>query len=231
MSWIARFALQSGGVDMAMNEPTHCPVCQEGALVPFRQVGHQSYLRCSNCTATIMAPQSRLTTEQEREIYDLHDNDTADAGYRRFLARLADPLMGRLPEGARGLDFGCGPGPALAQMFTEAGFDMALYDPFFHPQPAALDTRYDFITCTEVVEHLHHPAEVFRQLDALLKPGGWLGIMTCFQTDDARFDNWHYRRDPTHVVFYREATFQWLAEHYGWYLEIPRKDVVLLQKQ
>ena len=138
--------------------------------------------------------------------------------------------MARLSDGARGLDFGCGPGPALAQMFAEAGFDMALYDPLFHPDPAALDARYDFITCTEVAEHLFEPAKVFDQFDVLLKPGGWLGIMTCFQTDDARFDNWHYRRDPTHVVFYREATFQWLADHHGWRLEIPRKDVVLLQK-
>jgi len=194
-------------------------------------VGDQVYLRCPNCEATVMAAESRLTAEEEKNIYELHDNDPADAGYRRFLSKLAEPLMAQLPEGARGLDFGCGPGPALARMFTEAGFDMALYDPFFHPDPAALDGRYDFITCTEVVEHLYQPAKVFDQLDGLLKPGGWLGIMTCFQTDDDRFDNWHYRRDPTHVVFYQEATFQWLAEHYGWRLEIPRKDVVLLQKR
>ena len=139
--------------------------------------------------------------------------------------------MARLPEGARGLDFGCGPGPALARMLTEAGFDMALYDPFFHPDPAALDGRYDFITCTEVVEHLHRPAEIFHQLDGLLKAGGWLGIMTCFQTDDDRFANWHYRRDPTHVVFYRERTFAWLAERFGWHMEVPRKDVVLFRKR
>jgi len=212
-------------------ELSRCSVCHQAQPVPFRQIGQQAYLRCPNCLATIMAPESRLTPEEERKIYELHDNDPADAGYRWFLSKLAEPLMARLPEGARGLDFGCGPGPALARMLTEAGFDMALYDPFFHPDPAALDGRYDFITCTEVVEHLHRPAEIFHQLDGLLKAGGWLGIMTCFQTDDDRFDNWHYRRDPTHVVFYREATFEWLASHYGWRLEIPRKDVVLLQKR
>ena len=207
-----------------------CPVCLEGKLEAFRQIGPQEYLRCPVCEATIMAPHARLSADEEKKVYELHDNDPADGGYRRFLSKLAEPLMARLPNGARGLDFGCGPGPALAQMFREAGFDMTLYDPFFYPLPDALKTRYDFVTCTEVVEHLHRPAEVFDQLDRLLKPGGWLGIMTCFQTDDARFDKWHYRRDPTHVVFYRETTFQWLASHHGWQLEIPRKDVVLLQK-
>jgi len=212
-------------------ELVQCPVCLEGEPGVFRQIGKQVYLRCPVCQATIMAPESRLTAEEEKQVYELHDNDPQDPGYRRFLAKLAEPLSERLPMGAAGLDFGCGPGPALALMLREAGFETALYDPFFHPDPTALATRYDFITCTEVVEHLYQPADVFRQLDSLLKPGGWLAIMTCFQTDDARFDNWHYRRDPTHVVFYREQTFQWLADHYGWQLEIPRKDVVLLQKR
>jgi hypothetical protein len=53
--------------------------------------------------------------------------------------------------------------------------------------------------------------------------------MTCFQTEDARFADWHYRRDPTHVVFYREATLRCVAENRGWTLEIPVKDVALMR--
>lgn len=215
---------------MASAELSRCPVCREGHPEFFRQIGKQVYLRCPTCLATIMAPQSRLTAGEEKQIYELHENDPEDAGYRRFLSKLANPLTERLPTGSEGLDFGCGPGPALAGMLEEAGFAMALFDPFFHPDAASLARSFDFITCTEVVEHLYEPAEVFSLLDRLLRPGGWLGIMTCFQTDDERFDNWHYRRDPTHVVFYRQATFQWLARKYGWRLEVPVKDVVLLRK-
>ncbi|QSP96516.1 class I SAM-dependent methyltransferase [Marinobacter salinisoli] len=177
-----------------------------------------------------MAEHCRLTPDEERGIYDCHENDAADPGYRRFLAKLLDPLLARLEPGLSGLDFGCGPGPALADMLTEAGMSMSLYDPFFCPDTDALSRTYDFITCTEVVEHLHQPAEVFRRLDALLKPGGWLGVMTCFQTDDDRFANWHYRRDPTHVVFYREKTLGVVASQLGWQLDIPRKDVALMRK-
>ena len=207
-----------------------CPVCDSGTLQTFRTVMEKRYLRCGQCLATVMAPECRLTADEERAVYALHNNDTGDAGYRRFLSKLSEPLLAKLADGATGLDFGCGPGPALADMMREAGFDMALYDPFFHPAGSALEQQYDFITCTEVVEHLYRPAEVFRQLDSLLRPEGWLGIMTCFQTDDDRFDQWHYRRDPTHVVFYREQTFAWLAGRYGWQYEVPRKDVVLIRK-
>ena len=43
----------------------------------------------------------------------------------RFLGRLAEPLVERLDPGASGLDFGCGPGPALAAMLTRRGYTVA----------------------------------------------------------------------------------------------------------
>jgi SAM-dependent methyltransferase len=153
-----------------------------------------------------------------------------DPAYRAFLGRLAAPLLARVPLGAEGLDFGCGPGPALAAMLTEAGRACAVWDPVFAPDPAPLSRAHAFIACTEVVEHLHDPAGVFDLFDRLLAPGGWLGVMTCFQTDDARLAGWWYRKDPTHVVFYREATFRRLAADRGWSCEIPRKDVALMRK-
>lgn len=194
------------------------------------RVAQSDYWRCEGCLATLLDASQWPAIEQEQHYYRLHDNRADDPGYRRFLSRLITPLLGTLPPGQQGLDYGCGPGPALAAMLREAGHEMALYDPLFHPDEAVLVHCYDFITCTEVVEHFHHPAEEFQRLDALLKPGGVLAIMTCFQTDDARFAHWHYRRDPTHVVFYREQTFHRLARQHGWRCEIPCKDVVLMFK-
>ncbi len=207
-----------------------CPVCESPDGRPFQVVGDRAYGRCDRCEATFLFPEQRPSIEAERAEYALHQNGEGDAGYRTFLARVATPLLQRLPPGCHGLDYGCGPGPVLAGMLREAGHTVALYDPLFHPDSAALDTTYDFITCTEVAEHFHDPAAEFRRLDALLRPGGWLALMTRFQTDDARFANWHYRRDPTHVVFYREATLRWLARHHGWRAEVPCANVVLMHK-
>ena len=55
-------------------------------------------------------------------------------------------------------------------------------------------------------------------------------MMTCFQTEDEHFADWHYRKDPTHVVFYREATFRRIAAERGWHCEVPVKDVALMRK-
>lgn len=196
----------------------------------FLGVDDYHYWRCDRCSATFMAPDQRPSPERERAEYELHCNDAADPGYRAFLSRVVRPLLERLPGPCRGLDYGCGPGPVLATLVQAAGHTVALYDPFFHPDPEVLARRYDFIACTEVAEHFHHPAEEFRRLDGMLAPGGWLALMTRFQTDDARFANWHYRRDPTHVVFYRDDTVRFIAAALGWRCQILGADVAMLQK-
>lgn len=208
-----------------------CPVCEAPDSRAFLEVGGRHYRRCERCHCTFLQPDQRPSTEAELAEYQRHHNDDQDPGYRRHLTQLGTPLLQRLAPAQTGLDYGCGPGPALAGMLREAGHTVALYDPFFQPDAGVLAQHYDFITCTEVAEHFHHPADEFRRLNHLLRPGGWLGLMTRFQTDDTRFAQWHYRRDPTHVVFYREATLRWLADHHGWICEVPAPNVALMHKQ
>lgn len=206
-----------------------CPVCA-ALSEPFLSVDARDYFRCGRCQARFLHPAQRPAHDAELAQYRLHENSVDDPGYRHFLSKLAGPLIERLAPASIGLDYGCGPGPALAAMLEEAGHEVALYDPFFVPGPSVLDTQYDFITCTEVAEHFHHPAGEFEHLRQRVRPGGWLAIMTCFQTEDDRFADWHYRKDPTHVVFYRESTFHYLAGEWGWTCQVPAKDVVLMQR-
>jgi hypothetical protein len=208
-----------------------CPVCRAPGPVPFAEVDGRAYWACERCEARFLDPAHYLSAREEFGRYRQHENRVHDPRYRQFLSKLADPLLARLAPGLSGLDYGCGPGPALAAMLGEAGHTMALYDPFFRPDPAALEKNYDFLTCSETAEHFHRPAWEFDRLDGLLRPGGWLGLMTCFQTDDERFADWHYRKDPTHVVFYREATMRTIAGERGWICEIPVKDVALMHKR
>lgn len=207
-----------------------CPVCRTPDPEHLQQIEGRNYWRCWRCAARFLDQRQHPSPEQEHSEYRKHQNDTADIGYRRFLSRLAEPLLERLQPESQGLDYGSGPGPALALMLRERGHHVTLYDPVFQPDPSALRQRYDFITCTETAEHFHRPAEEFDRLGALLRPGGWLAVMTCFQTDDSRFARWHYRRDPTHVVFYREETLLYLAAERGWSCTIPTKDVALMRR-
>jgi 2-polyprenyl-3-methyl-5-hydroxy-6-metoxy-1,4-benzoquinol methylase len=175
-------------------------------------------------------PRYYLSRQEEKTEYDRHQNRPDDPGYRQFLSRLFRPLQERLLPGSQGLDFGSGPGPTLSEMLTEAGHDVALYDPYYAQDPAVLTRRYDFITASEVVEHLHQPGPQLDRLYRLLRPCGLLGIMTKRVLDRAKFAGWHYKNDPTHVCFFSEATFVWLARKWNAHLDIVAPDVVLIRK-
>jgi hypothetical protein len=207
-----------------------CPLCRAADARPLGEAGGRRFLRCGVCRLAFMAPEDRPDAAAELAHYGTHQNAPADAGYRRFLARLADPLAARLPPGAEGLDYGCGPGPALARMLEERGFSMRVYDPFFAPDEAALRRTYDFVTCTETAEHFFHPAKEWARLDALLRAGGWLGVMTEQLEEGRELAGWRYARDPTHVSLYAPETMRWIAEAFGWEMEVPARNVVLFRK-
>jgi len=207
-----------------------CPVCRSAGARPFVEVAAQRYWRCGTCEATFLEAGQRPGPAAERAHYRTHRNDAADPGYRRFVARLVAPLCARLPPAGEVLDFGCGASSAVAALLRAAGHRVRLYDPCFQPDAAALERAYDAVAACEVIEHLQDPATTLARLGERLRPGGWLALMTCFQTDDARFATWWYRRDPTHVVFYREATLAHVAARLGLRCEVPRKDVALMQR-
>lgn len=219
------------GAPLAGGSAVVCPLCGARTARAFAQLGERQYFSCATCALVHLAPAQRLSADAEHAHYTTHENSPHDLRYRAFLNQLAAPLMQRLPEGAQGLDFGSGPGPTLSVMLEEQGFPTSSYDPFFAPAPLLLERRYDFVSCSETVEHFFHPGDEFRKLDGLLRPGGWLGIMTTVLTDNVTFTAWHYPRDPTHVSFYRSSTFEWIAAHFGWALTRPHPNVALFQQR
>lgn len=207
-----------------------CTLC--GAAVPGpSHTAHRRVLYdCQVCGLVFVDPETLPPADLERARYETHDNRPDDPGYRAFLDRLALPLQERLPPGAEGLDFGSGPGPTLSIMMEERGFSMETWDPFFSPDPAPLLRRWDFVTATEVVEHFHRPENSFRLMTRLVRPGGWLAVMTTVLTEEVDLPTWWYARDPTHVSFYRPGTLAWIGEKLGWEAEYPGPNVVLYQR-
>jgi rubredoxin len=207
-----------------------CPLCQLANGGTFFQDG-RDYFRCPVCQLVFVSPRQFLSAQEEKAEYDLHQNSAADPRYRRFLSRLFEPLSQRLTPHSSGLDFGSGPGPTLSVMFEEAGHRMAIYDRFYAPDAAVFTHSYDFITASEVVEHLHYPRRELDRLWSCLQPNGWLGIMTKRVIDREAFAAWHYKNDLTHVCFFAAETFHWLANDWGATLILVDQDVALFGKE
>lgn len=206
-----------------------CPLCLGARNSIFFHDKRRDYRRCDDCLLVFVPSGQHLSLADEKAIYDLHENDPNDIDYRQFLSRLSIPLTERLDNNTCGIDYGCGPGPALAAMLNEQGFNMEVFDPIYANQTNLLNRQYDFITCTEVVEHFRNPHAEFERLFAMLSRNGWLGIMTKQVIDTQGFATWHYKNDPTHISFFSKQTFQWLAEKYQCRVEFLHKDVVIFQ--
>jgi SAM-dependent methyltransferase len=187
----------------------------------------RDYLQCARCDL-VFVPQEQLPDPAfELAHYRMHNNSPNDPGYRRFLSRTLKAVVEHLPAPARGLDFGCGPGPALPTMFRELGYEMRQYDPLFCDDASVLDEEFNFVCATEVVEHVHWPHEVYKRLFSRLKPGGCLAVMTKRLSSQAAFARWHYKNDPTHVRFYSDRTMRFVAQMFKREVRLVGPDVVL----
>jgi SAM-dependent methyltransferase len=189
----------------------NCPLCSSAKTFEFSIIKDKKYYRCRVCSLIYLDSKNYISEKEEKTIYDYHENNPDDLNYRKFLSRLAEPLEQHLPKNAKGLDFGCGPGPTLSLMFEEKEHEMRLFDKFYHPDESILSESYDFIVMTEVIEHLKNPSFVLNQLHSLLKERGYLGIMTKLYSEKIDFKKWYYATDPTHICFYSKETFRWLC--------------------
>lgn len=209
--------------------PLSCPLCCATDAYELPVAG-KLYHRCRACELVWLDAAEHLDPAREKAVYDGHDNQVDDPRYRHFLQRAFGEVQRRLPPPASGLDFGCGPGPALIAMGREAGYQMAGYDKFYADEPELLTRQYDFITSTEVIEHIATPSAVLETLWGCLKPGGLLVLQTQRVLGDERFRQWRYRHDPTHIVFFAEASFRALADRWQAQVEFPHADVAVITK-
>lgn len=207
-----------------------CPLCLSERNKLFYSDKRRDYLRCDDCLLVFVPQSFHLSSEAERAEYDKHENHPEDEGYRNFLSRVATPLLDILPQNAQGLDFGCGPGPVLSSMFIDKGYFVELYDQFYFPSKNVLKRQYDFITATEVLEHLREPRGTLAQLWSCLKKGGYFAVMTKLVLNQEAFSRWHYKNDPTHIIYFSIETFEWLAKHLGAELVYQEKDVSIFKK-
>ena len=214
---------------MNTHKNNHCPLCFTNNSTPFYRDRLRIYLKCPNCFLVYVPSQYHLDQEDEKKRYDLHQNKSYDLKYRQFLSKLLTVMVPQLQRGSRGLDFGSGPGPTLSLMFTELGFSMQIYDPFYANDKTVLNDTYDFISCSETFEHFRKPQEEWELLLRLVKRKGWIGIMTQLFQKEMVFSNWYYKNDETHICFYSKETFTWLANRYELDFHFYGSSVILFQ--
>jgi SAM-dependent methyltransferase len=205
----------------------HCTLCE----TPLEDQIDDKFMFCQNCNSYIMHKNFWLQDQEEKARYDLHNNDIMDLGYINFVSPITNAILNDFAPSHFGLDYGCGPGPAITHELEKSSYQVKLYDPFFYPDLSYLEEQYDYIFSCEVFEHFFNPNAEIEKLLTLLKPSGRLYIMThLFDAQIQDFPNWYYKKDPTHVFIYTEQTMRFIAQRYQLILEKIEGRLIVFRK-
>lgn len=192
----------------------YCKLCNNPELKKI-EAEDKLYYHCDNCGLIFIDKNQILETEEELERYKMHDNSHQNEGYvnmfKRFITKVVTPHINDINTV---LEFGCGPGPVLADLLKNEGFNVDKYDPYFFPDKVFEDKSYDMITSTEVFEHFSEPKKELELLLSHLNKGGYLAIMTSFHPGVEEFVDWYYVWDDTHITFYNLDAFKWIEDNY-----------------
>lgn len=190
-----------------------CPLCANQEQTEFDRDKTRSYHLCSHCTLVYVPREQIVSPEEEKERYDSHENSSDDSGYVSYLRTISDAMTPHLKRGSQGLDFGCGRTTVLSELLEKNDFKVDTYDLYFFPREEVWGKKYDFIVLSEVIEHLATPYETMKRLSSLLSSSGMIFVKTkMYPKNPSDFKRWFYKRDKTHVQFFSDESFSFLAK-------------------
>lgn len=173
-----------------------CPVCGSADIVHDFDKDNIPYFRCRACAFRFSRPDDNANLREEIEGFEeayiqYLSPDPADAPNFDRLGRHIERFANL--RGTSLLDIGCGGGKWVRYLAEHVGVDaygvepcdavfnhFLAHDPadrFFHGafpayRAAYPDRRFDIVTSFDVIEHVHDPAALLRDVAAVLKPGG-----------------------------------------------------------
>jgi len=191
-----------------------CKICGKETVLVYDKQFAINYYRCENCEFLFMDDDALISFDEERAVYDTHENSIENQGYVDMFKNFLDKCVLPFKQKGRLLDYGSGPEPVLIQVINrDYKFETDHYDLHYSPDKVYEGQLYDVIVSTEVVEHIGDPLPVFKLIAKHLKPGGIFAFMTLYHlNNDEHFSDWWYRRDETHISFFTLKTLEYISK-------------------
>ena len=214
-----------------------CPLCNCYLSIFKLKSDQREYWFCQKCCLVFVPPKFFIPREEEVKRYLEHENSLGNEGYVKMFQEKINTMKKICPGTSTVMDYGCGYEPVLKSLLEREGYQVNAYDPNFFPNG---DSRkeYDLLISTETFEHFKKPREELTRLIPKISNRGYLVVMTRFYPEKKNalcldsFSKWYYKRDPTHVAFYGQKTFSWIAEEFGMKICHNNKvDFIILQKK
>ena len=220
-------------------ELTACPLCTAEHISPYVKKKGYNYDRCVACGFSFLNPMPGQMDLNES--YQGHKGISRDfyphASSRKRRALFRALRFWRYLRGRCVLDIGCGGGFFVSaarllgarqatgldvdantvayarREFPRGEFICASFDTF-HPRD-----QFQFIYCSELIEHVCDPHALMRLLRRTCGPGSYVYITTPdlgSPNVPLRVADWGGFAPPAHVGLFNEANLKQLFIHYGY---------------
>jgi 2-polyprenyl-3-methyl-5-hydroxy-6-metoxy-1,4-benzoquinol methylase len=219
----------------------NCPSCQSGSISPLEASKNDyAFVECNNCTLIFVDPMP--SHEALNEFYDNYHKSgqylaKLDSKIRRAKKRIRS--VNWLKKPGTFIDVGCNVGFAVeaarslgfeargvdidanaievAQgQFTQAKFEVRSVQDL-----AESGETFDFIYCSEVIEHLPELDSFFAALVKCLSDGGVLYITTpdnghfSLPNEFSKLVDWTSVRPPEHLMYFTKSSVAPLLSRHG----------------
>jgi 2-polyprenyl-3-methyl-5-hydroxy-6-metoxy-1,4-benzoquinol methylase len=185
-----------------------CPWCLQDSTQFLLHADSRDYLKCLNCDL-IFVPRTQLVTEaDEFNRYQKHDNELTNLNYLNYFEKIIKSTDVLLSTPKSILDYGCGKSRVIEFLLKDKKHKVFSYDKYFYPDQSIYQNKYDIIYLIEVIEHLREPRRDIDSLRLLLNPNGKIVVKTKIYPDLAKFKNWYYKTDVTHIQFFAQKSLE-----------------------
>lgn len=210
----------------------HCLLCNSSALATQKLRDGSLYHHCHDCRYCFQDPSQWPSLLEEIRHYQTHNNDPRDPRYCAYLRQSSQLLIDhKSAQQQRLLDYGCGPQATMPFVWGDEFKQIDAYDPLFYPDRSQLATHYDAITCIEAIEHFFRITESLQDVDRLCNAGSLILFRSEFYEESKDLESWWYRRDPTHIGFLQEQSWDYIAQKFTWKIIAKSQGrVILFQK-
>lgn len=131
----------------------------------------------------------------------------------RTYNRIIKHVLGNELNGVN-IDLGSGD-QGFSRYLESIGIQSYPYDyPIFDIEKDTLthsDKSIDFVTMNAVIEHIHNPDNIFKEINRILKDNG----VILLRTPNWQLDYKNFYNDPTHVKPYTPSTIRSIFKLYG----------------
>jgi SAM-dependent methyltransferase len=204
-------------------------------------------VECSACRLLYVNPQPTSAELLQHYRVDSHWGGEPQQATEQLSKYLYSQILGLLPQGGEVLDVGCSFGVFLNQLrqsgrlptgieLSSNAAEVARKQGFtVHSEPIGPyleEARFRSVTLLNVIEHVHSPLEVCRQILRILEPGGMVAMATPNTSVPLPVIDAYLRisggrelgrfpraisqiHPPNHLYFYTPATFKDLLEKAG----------------